>query len=70
MVMNLISYDQIEKSLNDGSTYYALVAREVEQKIEVQIPRHIKSILEDFSEILLQDLPGELSPHAKHSTCY
>jgi len=62
MVMNLISYDQIEKSLNDGSTYYALVAREVEQKIEVQIPRHIKPILEDFSEILLQDLPGELSP--------
>ena len=57
-VMNLISHDQIEKSLNDGSTY-ALVAREAEQKIEVQILGHIKPILE-FSKILPQDLPSEL----------
>jgi len=46
MVMNLISHDQIEKSLNEGSTCYTLVARETEPKIEVQIPGHNKSILE------------------------
>jgi len=38
MIINLISHDQIEKSLNEGSTCYALVAREAEPKIEVQIP--------------------------------
>jgi len=32
MVMNLISHDQIEKSLNVGSTCYALMAREAEPK--------------------------------------
>jgi len=30
MVMNLISHDQIEKNLNEGSNCYALVAREAE----------------------------------------
>ena len=60
MVMNLISHDQIEKRLNDGSTCYALMAREAERKIEVQISWHIKPILKEFSEILPQDLPGEL----------
>ena len=50
--MNLISHDQIKKSLHKGSTYYALVAQETDQKIEVQILKHIKSILEEFSEIL------------------
>jgi len=51
--MNLISYDQIEKSLHESSTCYVLVAREADRKIEVQIPEHIKSILEEFSEIQL-----------------
>jgi len=60
MVMNLISHDQIEKRLNDGSTCYALMAREAERKIEVQISWHIKPILKEFSKILPQDLPGEL----------
>ena len=41
MAMNLISHDQIEKSLHKGSTCYALVAREADRKIEVQIPEHI-----------------------------
>ena len=60
--MNLISHDQIEKSLHEGSTCYTLVTREAAPKIEVQIPEHIKPILEEFSKILLQDLPGELPP--------
>jgi len=60
MVMNLISHDQIKKSLNEGSTCYALVAREAEPKIKVQISRHIKPLVEEFSEILPKDLPGEL----------
>jgi len=47
MVMNLISHDQIEKSLNEGSTY-ALMAREAEPKIKVQIPGHIKPTLEEL----------------------
>ena len=69
MAMNLISHDQIEKSLNESSTCYALVARKAEPKIEVQIPEHIESILEEFCEILPKDLPGELPP-ARHSTCH
>jgi len=62
MVMNLISHDQIEKSLHEGSTCYALVAREADRKIGLQIPGHIKPILKEFSKIFLQDLPGELPP--------
>ena len=62
MEINLISHHQIEKSLQDGSTCYALVAREASRDIEEQIPEHIKSILEEFSETLPQDLPGELPP--------
>jgi len=58
--MNLISYDQIEKSLNEGSICYALVTREVEPKTEVQIPGHIKIMLEEFLEALSKDHPGEL----------
>jgi len=38
MIMNLISHDQIEKSLHEGSTCYALVAREADRKIEMQSP--------------------------------
>jgi len=41
IVMNLINHDQIEKSLNEGSTCYALVAQEAEPNIEVQILGHI-----------------------------
>jgi len=48
MEMNLISHDQIEKSLHEGSTCYALVAREVDRNIEEQIFKHIKPILEEF----------------------
>ena len=59
--MNLINHDQTEKSLNQGSTCYALKAREAEPKIEVQIPGHIKPILKEFFEILPKDLLGELS---------
>jgi len=58
--MNLISHNQIKKSLNKRSTCYALVAREVEPETEVQIPGHIKSILEEFSKVLPRDLSGEL----------
>ena len=39
--MNLISRDQSEKSLQEGSTCYALVAREADRNIEEQIPQHI-----------------------------
>jgi len=62
MIMNLISHDQIERSLKEGSTCYALVAREAEPETEVQIPGHFKSILKEFSGILPKDLPGDLSP--------
>ena len=62
MEMNLISHDQIERSLHEGSTCYELVARETSRKIEVQTPEHIKPILEEFSEVLPQDLPCKLPP--------
>jgi len=62
IVMNLTSYDQIERSLNEGSTCYALVAREAEPEAEVQIIGHIKPILKEFFEVLPKDLPGELPP--------
>jgi len=61
-VMNLISHDQIERSLNEGLTCYALVAREAEPETEMQILRHIKPILEEFFKILLKDLSGEMPP--------
>ena len=38
------------------------MAREADRNIEEQIPEHIKPILEEFSEALPQDLPGELPP--------
>ena len=60
--MNLISHNQIERSLKKGSTCYALVAREAEPETEMQISGHIKSILEEFFGILPKDLPGELPP--------
>jgi len=62
MVLNLISQDQIEKSLKEGSTCYALVTRETEPDIEMQIPRHNAPILKEFFETLSKDLSGELPP--------
>jgi len=62
LVVNLISHVQIEKSLHESSTCYALVAQEADRKIEVQIPGHIKPILEEFFKTLPQDLPSELFP--------
>ena len=47
MEMNLISHEQIEKSLHEGSTCYALVTREADRNVEEQIPEHIKLILEE-----------------------
>ena len=44
------------------------MAREAEPETEMQIPEHIKPllhikpILEEFSEVLPKDLPGELPP--------
>jgi len=38
------------------------VARETEPETELQIPGHIKQILEEFSDVLPKNLPGELSP--------
>jgi len=61
MIINLISYDQIEKSLNESSTCYALVAREAEPETESHISSHIKSILEEFSGVL-KNHPGKLPP--------
>ena len=60
--MSLISHDQIEKSLNEGFTCYALLPREAEPNIEMPIPGHITAILKGFSEVLLKDLSGELPP--------
>ena len=34
--------------------------READRNSEEQIPEHIKPILEEFFEVLPQDLPGEL----------
>ena len=48
MIINLISHDQIEKSLNEGSTCYALVSREAERKIEVQIPDTLNQSWKSF----------------------
>jgi len=62
IVMNLISHGQAKKSLNEGSTCYALVAQEVEPETESRIPGHIRPILEEFSEVLPKDLSGELPP--------
>jgi len=62
IVKNLISHDQIERSLNEGSTCYALVAREAEPESEMQVPGHIKPILEELSEVLPEDMSGELPP--------
>jgi len=62
MAMNLISHEQIEKSLNEGLICYALVAREAEPETEVQISGHIKPILKEFFKVLLKDLSGELPP--------
>ena len=60
--MNLIIHNQIEKRLNEGSTCYPLVAQEAEPKTEVQIPGHIKSVLEEFFKVLPKDMPDELPP--------
>ena len=62
IVMNLISHNQIERSLNEGLTCYALVARETEPETKTQISEHIKLILQEFSDVLPKDLPGELPP--------
>jgi len=62
MIVSLISHDQIEKSLNEGFTCYALVTREPELNIEVSIPGHITPILEEFSEIFPKDMPYEFPP--------
>jgi len=59
-VMNLISPDQLEQSLNEGLTCYALMTRETELEIELQISRHVKPILEKFFDVLSKDLPDEL----------
>jgi len=60
--MDLISHDQIEKSLIEGSICYAFVAREAEPETKLQISRYIKLILEEFFEVLLKDLSCELPP--------
>jgi len=59
--MNLISHDQIKKSLHEGFTCYALVA---DQNSEEQILGHIKPILEEFFEALPQNLPVSC-PHCE-----
>ena len=38
------------------------MAREAEPETEVQIPGHIKQILEEFFKVLPKDLSGELPP--------
>ena len=59
MIMNLISHDQIERSLNESSTCYALVAQQAKPKIEVQVAGHIKPILKEFFKVFPKDLPGK-----------
>jgi len=58
--MNLISYDQVEKSLIEGLTFMHLWLEKLKSEIELQISGHIKSILEEFSEVLPKDLSCEL----------
>jgi len=57
MVMNLISHDQVEKSLNEGSTCYALVAREAESESSHRshdtLDQYLKSFLK-FSPMTFQ----------------
>ena len=62
VVMNLINHDNVEKSINESLTYYALVAREAELETKSQISGHIRLILKEFSEVLPKDLSGELPP--------
>ena len=42
IVVNLISHNQIERSLNKGLMCYALVARKAEPETEAQISKHVK----------------------------
>jgi len=60
MVMNLITLDRFEQSLNKGLTCYSLVTQETEPEIELQIQRYIKLIPEKFSDVLPKDLRSEL----------
>jgi len=60
MVMNLISPDQLEKSMNKSLTCYVLVAQENEPETALQIPGHVKLIFKEFSDVLSKDMPDEL----------
>ena len=69
MVMNLISHDQVTKRLNEGSTCYALVARETELETKSRIPWHIKPILEVFWRPP-QRSARWVASNERHSTCH
>ena len=55
MIMNLISHDQVEKSLNEGSTCHALVTRDADwrpsRRSQYTLDIYLKSFLKSSLKI-------------------
>ena len=55
---NLLSLARFEEEMRDTGTLYVLIGKEVSE--EVEIPEAVVSLIEEFHDIFLDELPNGL----------
>ncbi|XP_020692274.1 uncharacterized protein LOC110106663 [Dendrobium catenatum] len=60
--LHLLTAKEVEDEINQGTTMYALVARETIKELGEPIPEEVQPLLETFFEVIPEDLPNQLPP--------
>ncbi|XP_028550795.1 uncharacterized protein LOC110108656 [Dendrobium catenatum] len=60
--LHFLTAKEVDMELHHGSPMYALVAREVDDDHEGQVPEEVKPLLEKFADVFPEELPDQLPP--------
>ncbi|XP_020671908.1 uncharacterized protein LOC110091938 [Dendrobium catenatum] len=60
--LHLLTAKEVEDEINQGTTMYALVARETNEEVGEPIPKEVHPLLKTFSDVFPEDLPNQLPP--------
>ena len=60
--LHLVTYQELERDIIEGASVWALVVTVVSEQDQGPHPQEIMSLLAEFQDVFLEDLPNQLPP--------